>query len=166
MKLDNDTREISAFRNWDELVAATAKGYIPTIPPESPAHKRVRRALARRGVRIYPPALVKLTKLTSAQAWLFEEFFTRLEDTDDRLTRQLLKGSNLTNTTVTMTQDLALEMVENLWSERDEAMERAAHCADNSYHTVHQGEFASRSVGISYDTLTKKIEKAIKGDLR
>lgn len=63
MSLDTDIRSLSAFNSFRELLDDMSKtGYFPTLRADaatSVAHrraaKRVRKALHKRGLRVYPP---------------------------------------------------------------------------------------------------------------
>lgn len=159
-KLDKDVREISAFRDLRDMIDSIEAGYRPTIRPESAAHKRVRKALARRGYSIYPEAMVKIAGLTGTQVDRIDDQLYRMKDGADRDLLRLVKATTLTRTTVAMPEEMAEILVEAFDEEKEDSAEMAM---SGDAITDQEQEFAYRSVIRSYEALIAKIQKALRG---
>jgi hypothetical protein len=159
---DKDVVAISAFSSWGDMMFSIENhDYVPTIRPTSPAHRRVRRALRKRGLRVWPPqdlrALVKIIKLTDTQAFWLSEYLNCSSDSSDAGVRLDAESAIETRTTVTMTAELAGDCVHWL-----DGTEEDHHDAQEFAHeTYNERDFARRAIKKSFASLVSKIELAL-----
>ncbi len=155
---DNASRYVTC-RPWTDLEACLAKGYVPTIYPETEQHRRLRRSVLRAGYAVFPPAQVKLTKLTGVQMYLVETYLSCSESSSDRRVVRQAKGATTTRSTATLTTGLALDFIEWLAQGKSDAVDLAG-CGNAV--TDSQIVFAEWAVARSYDALTSKVKKALR----
>ena len=101
--------------------------------------------------------MVKLTGLTGTQLYRVEDYLSLSESSSDKRVVREAKSAILTKTTVTLSYDLAADLVEFLPETIEDQIGMV--CCD----TEEQCAFAERSVRRSIESLVVKVEKAMKG---
>jgi len=160
--LDNDVVAISAFLGWkDMLFSVENHDYVPTIHPESQAHKRVRWELVKSGHRVWPKynnhTPVKITGLTDTQAFWLSEYLECSKDSSGQDVREAAAEAVETRTTTTMAAFMADDAIDWL----DGAEQDHLDAQEFAHDTKSQIDFARRSIKKSFASLVEKIDKAL-----